>query len=317
MNNADEQTLWHKQTIGFGKTPLLFLIFSLELLLLLALSSCRLPGSLGLLPSVSNRPIAATKTTSLTAIEPIMVTHRPYLTAEAWFDITSSVYPSSYFTRTVQSVASAIDQSVQPNEDGATIYIGLINHNSFRSESTVMVITIPPLSADPPQPKLLPQPLTTGNPIKDSQNQQKVTNEENKTLATWQQILFHIYALLAQVQKHVKQQTNQLRHLSPAVDNQATDIHGALDREDAISGSSSRDEIPYPGTDLEKNTSSQDIGNLKLPGVHAKIIFHPCEDAATCQANDTYWRHVLSMAGVRDISILDPVQSQTLQNLFS
>lgn len=288
-------------------------IFLGALAVTFALSSC------GPLPSVTTTSAAgAGHTAPRTIEEPIVAPHQSYLTAEAWFDITSSVYPSPYFTNAVRAVANAIDQRVQLNEDGATIYIGLINHNSFRSESTVLVITVPPLPADPPRPALHPMPHATGDPYQDAQNQQKVISENNAMLATWQQILLKDHAILGEVQAQVKRQTDQLRRLAPEVDNQATDIHGALARanlrfRDAPKGVK---ELILE-TDLQENTDEQVVDGVNLSGVHVKVFFHPCENASDCQANDRYWRKVLSLAGARDVSIIDPAQSQTIQNLFS
>src|SRR5260370_4202073 len=90
-----------RKTIRQLPLLLAFWVFLLALLFTLAFSGC------GPFPAVSTTlGVPAAAITPLATVEPIAVSHRPYLIVEAWFDITSSVYPSSYFTNAVLAVAN-------------------------------------------------------------------------------------------------------------------------------------------------------------------------------------------------------------------
>ncbi len=285
------------------------------LLLVIILSSCDMP---------CNKPSCTTRTgngaSPVIQEQPIQVSHRPFLTDAIWFDVSSSVYPSETFTRALLKTADAIDAYIEPNEDGAVFYIGNINNNSFRPESVVKVISVPPLPADPPRPVPKPLPPLTNNPYQDSQAQHQIEQENDQALRDWQTTLQRNHKLLAQVRQQVRAQTQQIRKLAPPVDNTSTDIFGALERsslwfESAPKGSKKM--LLLEGSDLENNTLDEDIGTVQLADVHTRILFHICEDAPVCLSNDAYWRKILSQDGVKDLLILDPASSQAYTPFFS
>src|SRR5579859_4191592 len=160
------------------------LIRSLSLLLLLLFCILLILNSCSLSTGISLKQATPTATPMLE--QPLIAPHRPYITVAAYFDITGSDYPSALFTSAISKVASAIDQAVQLNEDGATFYISWLSHNSFASDNTALVITIPALQADPPAPALLGSPAATGDPYQDEKNRRHVQEINVSSQATWQ-----------------------------------------------------------------------------------------------------------------------------------
>ncbi len=115
----------------------------LVVLLALMLSSCVM------LPSTNLKPAA---TPPIATIQPIQAPHQAYITIAVGLDISGS-YPRFVFEQAKQGVADAIDRLIQPNMDGATVYVTWITDNSFSPNSTAIPpIVIPALPADPAMP---------------------------------------------------------------------------------------------------------------------------------------------------------------------
>ena len=280
------------------------------LLVLLFFSSC------GVLSGPDLKPTA---TPPVVTIQPIVTPHRPYLAVDAWLDITGSV-PSGYFLSAKNGIANSIDSYIRPNEDGAVFYVSFIAHNSFQPESTKLVITVPPIPADPPQPQLLAYPSQTGDPFTDSQNKQRVDAEHTRRLTAWQQTLKAQHAALAQLQTQIKQETDSLRRLHPQQDASATDIYGALERAGLRFQYAPKASSKYLilQTDLENNTLAQDTNSLRLVGVSVWVIWDTSENAPETQANTAFWQQVVMAAGAKAFQVFDPGASEAIQNsLFS
>lgn len=283
------------------------------LLLLLAiafLSSCSpLPGTVQ----------RQTVTPPPSPMPPMQATHQPYRTLTIGLDISGS-YPRSVFEQAKHKSADAIDSLVQPNEDGATVYVNWITSNSWSPDSAAMPpVVIPDLPADPQQPTLHPMPTPTGNdPYQDAQAKATIEEENARTVRAYNNLLTQQHATLARVRAEVKRQTDTLRRLEPPVDDISTDIYGFVERASQRLQGSQGVRFLVLATDLDNNDWSQFVqGDINLKNVRVRVIFHYCANAPACASIDAGWRQVFWVAGSRDIRFLDPGQSLAAPSLFS
>src|SRR6266700_3475803 len=200
---------------SWAYTPLL-------LLALLFFSSCGV-----LLPGARLKPAA---TPPVVAMQPIQAPHQASITIAVGLDISGS-YPRFVFEQAKRGVADAIDRLVQPNMDGATVYVTWITDNSWSPNSTAIPpIVIPALPADPAVPTLQPTPTPTGDPYQDAQAAKRVKAENARTMANYYALLKQNHAQLALVRSLVKRQTDTRARLEPPVDTISTDIYGFVER---------------------------------------------------------------------------------------
>src|SRR5947209_5388821 len=122
------------------------IVLPLVLTLMLLLSAC---GSLG---GSLIKP-APTPQNSGPREQPMLVPFRPYTLVQACLDITGS-YPYADFKKAEGKIADAIDQAVQPNSNGFTVFANLITSNSWTDDSTFFVERLSPIPADPAPPAL-------------------------------------------------------------------------------------------------------------------------------------------------------------------
>ncbi len=288
---------------SWAYTPLL-------LLALLFFSSCGV-----LLPGTSLKPAA---TPPVVTMQPIQAPHQAYITIAVGLDISGS-YPRFVFEQAKRGVADSIDRLVQPNEDGATVYVNWITDNSWSPDSTAMPpIVIPALPADPAEPTLQPAPTPTGDPYQDAQATKAVRAYNARTLANYYALLQQNHAQLALVRSQVKRQTDTLRRLEPPVDTIGTDIYGFVERASQRLHGMQGIRILVLATDLDNNDLSQQVqGGMHLKHVRVRVIFHYCQHAPVCARNDAQWQQVFQQAGSTDIRFFDPGQSLAAPNLFS
>jgi hypothetical protein len=282
----------------------------LPLLTLLFFSSCGV-----LLPGTDLKPAS---TPPVVTIQPIQAPYQAYRTIAVGLDISGS-YPRSVFEQAKRAVADSIDRLVQPNMDGATVYINWITDNSWSPDSAAMPpIVLPALPADPAMPVLKPAPTPSGDPYQDAQATKAVKADNARTLANYSALLQQNHAHLALVRSQVKRQTDTLRHLEPPVDTISTDIFGFVERASQRLQGVQGARLLVPATDLDNNNLSQQVqGSIHLKNVRVRIIFHYCQNAPVCESNDTQWQQVFRQAGSHDIRFLDPGQSLAAPNLFS
>jgi len=280
------------------------------LLALLFFSSCGV-----LLPGTSLKPAA---TPPVVTMQPIQAPHQAYITIAVGLDISGS-YPRFVFEQAKRGVADSIDRLVQPNEDGATVYVNWITDNSWSPDSTAMPpIVIPALPADPAEPTLQPAPTPTGDPYQDAQATKAVRAYNARTLANYYALLQQNHAQLALVRSQVKRQTDTLRRLEPPVDTIGTDIYGFVERASQRLHGMQGIRILVLATDLDNNDLSQQVqGGMHLKHVRVRVIFHYCQHAPVCARNDAQWQQVFQQAGSTDIRFFDPGQSLAAPNLFS
>jgi hypothetical protein len=282
----------------------------LPLLALLIFSSCSV-----LLPGAHLKPAAAP---SVVTIQPIQAPHQAYSTIAVGLDISGS-YPRFVFEQAKRGVADSIDRLIQPNMDGATVYVNWITDNSWSPNSTAIPpIVIPSLRADPAMPVLKPVPTPTGDPYQDAQAAKRVKAENARTLANYSALLKQNHAHLALVRSLVKRQTDTLRRLEPPVDTISTDIYGFVERASQRLQGTQGTAFLVLASDLDNNNLSQRVqGDMHLKHVRVRVIFHYCQNAPECESNDSQWQQVFQQAGSTDIRFLDPGQSLATPNLFS
>jgi len=282
----------------------------LLLLVPLFFSSCSV-----LLPGTSLKQAA---TPPVVTIQPIQALHQAYRTIAIGLDISGS-YPRTVFEQAKQAVADAIDSLVQPNMDGATVYVNWITNNSWSPDSAAIPpIVIPALPADPAMPALRPAPTPTGDPYQDAQAAKMVKAENARTLANYYALLQQNHAHLALVRSQVKRQTDTLARLEPPVDTISTDIYGFVERASQRLQGTQGTAFLVLASDLDNNNLSQQVqGSIHLKDVRVRVIFHYCQNAPECERNDAKWQQVFQKAGSHDIRFLDPGQSLAAPSLFS
>jgi hypothetical protein len=288
---------------SWAYTPLL-------LLALLFFSSCGV-----LLPGTDLKPAA---TPPLVTLQPIQAPYQAYITIAIGLDISGS-YPRFVFEQAKRGVADSIDRLVQPNMDGATVYINWITDNSWSPNSTAIPpIVIPALPADPAVPTLQPAPTPTGDPYQDAQAAKMVKADNARAMANYYALLKQNHAHLALVRSQVKRQTDTLARLEPPVDTISTDIYGFVERASQRMQGVQGIRLLVLATDLDNNDLSQQVqGSMHLKDVRVRVIFHYCQNAPDCARIDAQWQQVFHQAGSTDVRFLDPGQSLATPSLFS
>lgn len=246
----------------------------------------------------------------------------PHRTIAVWLDITGS-YPRRYLEQAKQALANMIDASALPGEQGMTLFISLVSHDSWTPESTLLVLQTPPVPADPPLPTLEAAPHPTGNQISDAQRDQETQSANCQRLMEFYATLTENHAQLRSIQQTVKQQASDpLRHLKlPPVDNTATDLWGAVERSASWFQEEQGERWFLAVTDLWGNTNAQRTGSFDFAGVRVRVLWHFCGDAASasqCLDNQSWWQAAFIHAGAASVKMLDPAASEALgANLLS
>ena len=267
--------------------------------------------SCSLLPKISLKPVPTPSE------QPIFASYRPHLRMDVWLQDTFD-FPRKDFNEAKQAVADAIDKLVQPDSDGNEVHIGLITSNSYDPASTVLSFTIPPIPADPQPPLLQPTPTLTSNGdiYSHAQEVNQVAAENAQTEAEYQNRMRLNHQLLARMQSYVRQFTNRIRALNPPVDPGPTDLWGMFSRAAMRLQGGRGPKYLIIASSLENSTWQEFIPGNALWGTKVRVIWHYCQDAPACAANDAFWRGAFLHAGATNVRIFDPAQSQTLQNLF-
>lgn len=250
-------------------------------------------------------------------LQPITVPHRAHFTAQFCPDVTSST--SERLTQHAEHlVADAVDASATVNQEGAVVYVNLINHESYDPSATQMVISVPALPPDP-LPPAEPAAPHSANPFTAAQERAGQQKAYAQQLQTYQTDLAHRHARLAEVRGQVRRQTDQLRNLREPRDPIATSIYGCLLRAAERLTEVSGERYLVLQTDLLNNTA-RDLAPVRdLDGVHVKLIDFECSVGSECEARMAAWRRLFFAAGARTVSFYDPAQTTTLDpaSLFS
>lgn len=234
---------------------------------------------------------ATTQVSHKSQEQPIIAPHYSRRVISIGLDVTTS-FPRQYLKQAARKIADAIDTLVAPNQDGAVVYVSLINHASYNPESTILTITIPAIDADPQEP------------VCDQNNPYSCNVGEN----AWQKDLKNRHAQLREIQTQVRQLTNMLRNMSFPIDNIGTSIYGFFARSQFRMQIEQGTKYVVTVSDLADNEVNYP---LTLKGVHVEALYYYCYDAGNC--NTSYWQKILSIAGA-SISFFDPAQTEAMSS---
>jgi hypothetical protein len=273
------------------------------------LSSCNL------IPDVGPGNTATTPTP--TPIARIAAHHQSYRRIEVWLQATAD-YPYQVLHRAASRLGDAIDQAVQPDSEGMDVLVSLITSNSYAPENLIETIHIPAIPADAMTPTLLPDPTPTDQgPYHDADAKQQVDSENANRLALYQQQLAENHALLAHIRAEVRAKTDVLRNLHPAVDTGTPDFWGALNRASQHLAGGRGEKFLFIAGNLQQTSWNEFVPGLTVYGVHVRVIYHYCTDAAACGDSETFWRGAFIHAHAADVKIFDVGKSDEIDNLLS
>ncbi len=274
-------------------------------LLFLTLSGC---GSI--FPQVARATIARPE-------QPILSPFQPFRLVQVCLD-TPPLFSAKYFREAASAIANKVDASVMPNQGGLAVFVSLIEHDSL--QTNVLSITVPALAADLQEPTLqvLPNPASYQSPYDYADAVDKVKKANGQLLNTWQAQLKSNHQQLTTIRAAVKQETTKLRSLPVPFDNTGADVYGCLDLASQHFHSIKAVKTLVIASPLVNNTNSQETSTISLAGVSVKVIFHTCPQgvASVCLTNDARWKQSLLSFGVKDVSIFDPLQSETWHITF-
>jgi hypothetical protein len=249
--------------------------------------------------------------------QPIIAPLQSYRVIQVCLD-TPPLFSARFFREAAMAIADKIDASVMPNQGGLTVFVSLIEHDSL--QTNVLSISVPALAADSQEPTLqvLPNPASYQSPYDYADAVDKVKKANAQLLNTWQARLKSNHQQLTTIRAAVKQETNKLRSLPVPFDNTGADVYGCLDLASQHFHSIKAVKTLLIASPLVNNTNSQETSSISLAGVSVKVIFHTCpqEVASVCLANDARWKQSLLSFGVKDVSIFDPLQSETWHITF-
>lgn len=247
--------------------------------------------------------------------QPIVAPYRRQMTLEECDDSTGS-YPKAYALQANRLMADWLDQAARPNQGGVVAYINLINSQSFRPESTVMTIEVPPLPPDPSAPTLQPMPTPTGDPFTDPQRRATVQATNAARLRAYQQQLAQARARLDRVRQQVRTETDALRALDPVTDTISTSIWGCLATASARFQGVAGDKWLILASDMQNNTFADFTSGLSLRGVHVAVVDYYATTAPESAATIHFWTAVFHAASAADVHFFDPAATQTLPDLL-
>jgi len=275
----------------------------LSYVLFLTLSGCG-----ALIPQVARATVAR-------AEQPIRSPFQPYRVVHLCID-TPPLFSAHYFREAASAVADAVDASVMPNQGGLTVFVSLIEHDSL--QTNVVSISVPALPADPQQPALqaLPDPAKYQNPYDLADAGDKVKKANAQLIAAWQAHLKSNHQQLATIRAAVKQETNKLRVLPAPFDSTGADVWGCLQNASQHFQGVTGEKFLLIASPLINNTLLQASNNIFLSGESVRVVWHTCQVAAACQANDTNWKHMFLQYGAKDVRFYDPVQSEVEKQTF-
>lgn len=215
------------------------------------------------------------------------------------------------------AIASSFENAVHFGQGKKTVYVTLLNHDSYNPRSTVMVLTIPQIDHLPAKPV---EPVYSDDPYKAAEQR-----------AAYQHALFCWNVAVTAANNHlntdikpaVHQEAEQLRtYQLPPADPGEEDADGFLVRAALwLNTSGSHELIIASGfrDSQEVNEYDGDVPGFRLPSdTVVQNIWYDCGDKYACATYTPLWQSVFTHAGASDSNIhfLDPFQSQTVASFF-
>lgn len=221
--------------------------------------------------------------------------YQPDTTLQVCLDNTTS-YPPAYLHEASVTLADRIDAYISPNEGGLTVYIALIEADSFQRD--ILSFRIPAI------PALTARPVATSDPYSYSQH-----------LTQWKKDAQKLSSSLNTLRQSVKPLTNKLRSLRlHEVD--GTDIPGCLDDASAHFASARTRNILLIVSDMQNNEDAQWSSHLNLHHAIVHVLYRTCQVQRDCEQNDQFWSRKLFAYGASSVQFFDPSESHALQLTF-
>jgi hypothetical protein len=260
--------------------------------------------------------------TPVATVKTMVVPIAPFITVNFCDDVTTS-NPRVYFDQARQLMAQWTEQLVRPAEAGANVFVQWINHNSYEPESTIQIIVVPSLPANPTPPNLIPYPTPsdTGNPFEGATatatSQQAIATVKaanNKAQADYQGEMSNQRARLKRAGAMVKEETQKLINLTPDPDNMSSDIWGCIQRASERLQAVGGKKFLIIASDMEMTGPQEHNAVQQLQGVTVILIFYYCEHAQPCSDKTAYWQAAFKRSEAAAIHFFEPSQSLTLKN---
>ncbi len=304
VSSHNDALLWRSYARSQGKRKeesrkRTILVTSFGIMLLFLLAGC--DGG----PTVHRDPVP---------IPVVHFRHRGLVSIDACVN-TTSTYPASLLHQALGLITSSVSAMVQPNWDGANVYVNSLADPT--AASATVALHIPAIPDYPPSPTVQATPTTNpNNPYASSPAQATVAATNASTISAYNQQVQTVEQQLSTAKATV---SSWAQHLMSMPSTQGV---GPADLDQCIELASHRFNN-YPGEKWLVIVSSLPLpGNTHnwypLAGVHVRWIFTTCPTVASCQAGEDAWAQVLTAAGVgwHDHIWYDPAESETLSALF-
>ncbi len=245
------------------------------------------------------------------SLEPYKQTpYQPYVALQ--FDIDGPpLYDGKYAHEAAVAVANRIDASVPGSGGGGGMDILVCYISSHSFENCLPSYHIPAVTPFPPLPH---EPVCGDNQFDCSVRE----NQYHKDLAAWKQTISGFQKELAAIRSQVKRFTDRLRNLPPYFDSKGSDLIGALAMASRNLETMKGRRVLLIASDLISTTSEKTTGAFSLSGIEIRVIWHSCAvmDAATCQANDNYFKQFTLKAGAKSFATYSVPVSEAEQITF-
>ena len=187
------------------------------------------------------------------------------------------------------------------------ILVCYISSHSF--ENCLPSYHIPAVAPFPPPPH---KPVCGDNQFECT----VLENQYQKDLASWKQTISGLQKELAALRSQVRRFSDRLRNLPPYFDSKGSDLIGALVMASRNLEVMKGRRVLLIASDLISTTSEK--GSYSLSGIEIRVIWHSCSvmDAATCQANDNYFKQFTLKAGAKSFTTYSIPVSEAEQITF-
>jgi hypothetical protein len=212
--------------------------------------------------------------------------HRSFLNVNYCVS-TSASYDHDAALAANRYLADSLDAAIQPNSDGLVAYVTLIGPHIEDASATPITLRAEAIPNYPPSPTL--QPTVTPNtqdPYKTGQENAKVQQANDRTLATYKEQLAAVQRQLDQTRAAVKQQTDALRRLDPPRANTPSSPWGCLEIAAHRFGGWQGEKWVVIAAPLDGSWQDYTGALLFDSPTHLRVIFAQCPSPSICQARE-------------------------------
>jgi hypothetical protein len=243
------------------------------------------------------------------------VAHRPALSVMYCPENTPN-YPRSLFQQANALVAQSVLAMLQPDSEGAIVYVTLLDKAPARPEASVLTLTLPALPPLPAVPSLTPTPTADPqSPYSAAQKQATVGAWNQQATDAYEQQLKQVQEQLAGAQRQARAWADQLRALDPPLGAGPANVWQCIQlASHRFNNTGTSEKYLILASTLPNPGSASTWYQL---GAHVHVRwFTGCSDIASCRAGEDAWGRALSAAGVGDHLFFDSGETQTLNDLF-